>query len=92
MFRVRLADTGEGISDEVEEKIRIFQETGRLQEGLGVGIQNSIERLKYLYSGKKSHLRIWRDEHYSGTNVELIMPLFYAEEGVEYDENFTGRR
>lgn len=92
MFRVRLADTGEGISDELEEKIRIFQETGQPQEGLGVGIQNSIERLKYLYDGKQSHLRIWRDEHYSGTNVELIMPLFYAEEGVDYGENFIGRR
>lgn len=92
MFRVRLADTGEGISDEVQEKIRIFQETGRPQEGLGVGIQNSIERLRYLYGGKPNRLRIWRDEYYSGTNVEIIMPLFYAEEGVEYDEDFVGRR
>ena len=90
MFRVRLADTGEGISDEIQEKILRFQETGKYQEGLGVGIQNSIERLQYLYDGKKNRLRIWRDENYSGTNVELILPLYLAEEGVEYDENFTG--
>ena len=81
-MRIRLADTGEGISDEVLEQIKNFQDTGVWQEGLGVGIQNAIERLKYLYDGEETQIRIWRDEQYSGTNVEIILPIHYEEEGV----------
>lgn len=78
MMRIRLADTGEGMCDEILEKIRVFQETGEVQEGLGVGIQNSIERLKYLYGGSGS-IRFWRDENYSGTNVEILLPIHLEE-------------
>ncbi len=79
-MRIRLADTGVGIPDEVLEKIEAFQRTGVPQEGMGVGIQNAIERLKYVYSDKSTSLRIWRDEEYSGTNVELILPIHFWDE------------
>lgn len=75
-MRIRLADTGEGISDELIEKIELFKKTGEHQEGLGVGIQNTIERLKYLYADK-SIVRIWRDEFYGGTNVDIILPIYF---------------
>ena len=75
-MRIRLADTGQGISDELIEKIEIFKQTGVHQDGLGVGIQNTIERLKYLHHDKAT-VRIWRDEHYGGTNVELIFPIYF---------------
>lgn len=90
-MRIRLADTGVGISDEVLEKIDAFQRTGEPQEGMGVGIQNSIERLKYIYNSEKcTSLRIWRDENYAGTNVELILPIhFLDEEDAKENAYFT---
>ncbi len=77
-LRIRIADTGRGISDEILDKIRIFQETGVMQEGLGVGVQNSIERLKYLYSDQ-ARIRFWKDENYQGTNVEIMLPLHFSQ-------------
>ena len=41
------------------------------QDGLGVGIQNAIERLEVLYEGK-AELKIGRDRP-NGTRVELIL-------------------
>ncbi len=88
-MRIRLADTGEGISDELVEKIELLKKTGVHQDGLGVGIQNTIERLKYLYSDR-STVRIWRDETYGGTNVEIILPIYY-EEKEDNDEDSADR-
>lgn len=76
-MRIRLADTGEGISDEMVAKIERFKATDEPQEGLGVGIQNSIERLKYLYDGTETDIRFWRDDTYGGTTVEIILPIYY---------------
>ena len=84
-MRIRLADTGDGMPDEVLAKIERFKETGEMQEGLGVGIQNSIERMKYLYEEENS-IRFWRDEHYSGTNVEIILPVYFAEGEWAYED------
>lgn len=84
-MRIRLADTGEGISDELVEKIEIFKKTGVHQEGLGVGIQNAIERLKSLYDDK-STVRIGRDEAYGGTNVEIILPIYYERKVKEEND------
>lgn len=89
-MRIRLADTGEGISEELVRKIDLFKKTGAYQEGLGVGIQNVIERLKYVY-GDQSSVRIWKDEIYSGTNVEIILPVYIEGElKEESDENSAG--
>ena len=71
--RIRLSDTGEGISEELVEKIERFRKTREYQDGLGVGIQNAIERLDILYGGKIA-FRISR-EHPHGTRVEMIVPL-----------------
>ena len=90
-MRIRIADTGEGISDEALEQIEEFRRTGIAQPKLGVGIQNAIERMKYLYLDNGS-IHIERDPHYSGTNIELIVPVKYPKEGEIYDETFFDRR
>lgn len=59
-IQIFVADTGKGISDEILEKIKRFRETKQYQDGLGVGIQNAIERLEVLYEGK-AELKIGRD-------------------------------
>lgn len=70
-IQIFVADTGKGISDEILEKIKRFRETKQYQDGLGVGIQNAIERLAVLYEGK-AELKIGRDRP-NGTRVELIL-------------------
>lgn len=70
-IQIFVADTGKGISDEILEKIKRFRETKQYQDGLGVGIQNAIERLEVLYEGK-AELKIGRDRP-NGTRVGLIL-------------------
>lgn len=89
-MRIRLADTGDGISDELVEKIERFKATDEPQEGLGVGIQNSIERLKYLYDSTETDIRFWRDDTYGGTTVEIILPIYY-EGDPRHEDTVSGR-
>lgn len=75
--RIRMMDTGEGISEELIRKVDKFRATGEYQEGLGVGIQNAVERLQVLY-GVESGFSIARDEPH-GTRIEFILPMHIAE-------------
>lgn len=77
-MRIRLADTGEGMPEEVLSEIEAFKRTGERQEHLGVGIQNAIERLKYLY-GDKSVIRFWNETKTHGTNIEIILPIYFEQ-------------
>lgn len=88
-MRIRLADTGEGLSDEILGEIRVFQKTWEPQPHLGVGIMNSIERLHYFY-GEDTAIRFWRDENYKGTNVEIILPIHFQKEGDTDYADFIG--
>lgn len=72
-IRIRLVDTGEGIEDEVAEKVNTFYKTRKYQEGLGVGIQNAIERLDIIY-GSDAGFAIGKEKPH-GTRVEIILPL-----------------
>lgn len=74
LLRIRIADTGEGITDEILSEIHAFQETGEAQPHLGVGIRNTIERLKYLYDDKTT-IEFERDAVGPGTNITLMLPL-----------------
>lgn len=76
--RIRLSDTGEGICEELIEKVEIFQKTRQYQEGLGVGIQNAVERLDILYKGAGT-LNI-KKEIPHGTRVEIVIPLIRENE------------
>ena len=51
-IRIRIADTGKGLPENVLEAVRVFQRTRENQECLGVGIRNAIERLEIMYHGK----------------------------------------
>lgn len=86
-LRIRLLDTGLGISEEVLAKIEVFRKTGIQQEGLGVGIQNAIERLYVIY-GEEAELMITQVEPH-GTQVEILLPLRF-QEGENDDEDDTG--
>lgn len=76
--QIRMLDTGQGIDQELIDRINIFRKTGVRQEGLGVGIQNAIERLNVLY-GVDTEFSISRDEPH-GTRIEIILPLKIGEE------------
>jgi two-component system sensor histidine kinase YesM len=92
-LRIRVADTGEGISEETLEEIRKFRETGQQQPHLGVGIQNTIERLKYIYEENPS-ISFSRNEDISGTTVEILLPIHFRENALtegENDEHTAGR-
>ncbi|MBP3216821.1 MAG: histidine kinase [Lachnospiraceae bacterium] len=80
-IRIRMLDTGRGIAPEVVEKINEFRRTGVRQEGLGIGIQNAIERLNVLY-GADTTFEIVRDEPH-GTRIEIVLPLRRGEDPEE---------
>ncbi len=80
-IRIRMLDTGQGIAPEVVEKINEFRRTGVRQEGLGIGIQNAIERLTVLY-GADTKFEIQRDEPH-GTRIESVLPLRHGEDAEE---------
>ncbi|WP_099467214.1 sensor histidine kinase [Konateibacter massiliensis] len=84
-IKIRMVDTGEGIKDELIEKVEIFRKTRIYQDGLGVGIQNAIERLDTIY-GEEARLKILQVNPH-GTEVEMILPLRRGkeEEDAEYD-------
>lgn len=66
-------DTGAGIPDEVLERIAEFRKTRVFRPDLGVGIQNSIDRLDLLY-GEQASLDICRIEP-QGTRIDIVIPI-----------------
>lgn len=74
-IRILISDTGEGIPQDILDKIELFRATRQYQDGLGVGIQNAIERLDILYAGR-TELKFMRNENPSGTTVEIILPRY----------------
>ena len=75
---IRVSDTGAGIPDEVLEHIAQFRSTREFRRDLGVGIQNSIDRIDILYSDR-AELNITRTEPH-GTVVEIVVPFLREEE------------
>lgn len=82
-IRIRMVDTGAGIRDELIKKVEQFQKTRIYQKGLGVGVQNAIERLDNIY-GSEAHLKISKVNPH-GTEVEIIIPLRRRDE-TDYAE------
>ena len=71
-LHISIHDTGTGYPDEVLERIRIFQQTRERQEGLGLGIQNTIERLELLY-GHNASLSFCNAPK-GGAQVDILLP------------------
>lgn len=86
-IKILLRDNGYGIKDRTLEKIRNFQENGISQEGLGIGIQNTIERLKLFFNGE-AEFNIRRGENDRGTVVEIFFP-FRREDEVEDESDYS---
>lgn len=82
---ISIADNGSGISQEVLDRIQRFRETRKYQDGLGISIQNSIERIEVLYGGEGA-LNISRRVP-KGTLVEIRLPI-RKEEGINRDSDF----
>jgi len=76
---ILIRDTGCGISDEILDLIRRFQETKVRQEGLGTGIQNTIERLE-LFFGEEARFEIGRWKMDEGTQIRLVFPMKYPQD------------
>lgn len=81
MIHVCVYDTGAGIPEDVLERIGEFRRTREFRPDLGVGIQNSIDRLNILY-GEKASLEISRIEP-QGTRIDIMIPIKRREDGVD---------
>ena len=87
-MRIRIADTGKGLSDQTLEAIQRFQETHQYQENLGIGIQNAIERLEIMYNGVPKIM--FYNSVSGGATVDIIMPCMRRTE-EENDEDSYDR-
>ena len=78
MISITIRDNGPGMKDDILELIRRFQETKIRQEGLGVGIQNTIERME-LFFGEEARFEARRWKEDEGTEIILTFPARYEE-------------
>lgn len=74
-------DTGSGIPKEVLERIKEYQETQEFNADLGVGIQNSIDRLDIVF-GDSADLQISRIDP-QGTRIDIKLPIKRKELGAD---------
>lgn len=70
---IRISDNGEGFSEDVLDSIREYMDQGIVSEELGVGIKNSIERLKIIYK-EQARIRFYNQET-QGAVVEIQIEL-----------------
>ena len=71
-IHILIHDSGTGYPQEVLEKIRTFQQTRVKQEGLGLGIQNTIERISLIYD---SGTDLWfSNAAEGGAQVDIYLP------------------
>lgn len=71
-LKIMIADTGNGYGEETLQRLNNFLETREHQEGLGVGIENVIERMDILYEQCES-IR-FRNALSGGAVVEIYLP------------------
>lgn len=71
LMRIRISDTGKGFPQEVLSSIKQYMETGIAGDNLGIGIVNTLERLK-MYYGKPVQVE-FRNEN--GAVTELLLPI-----------------
>ena len=88
-LKLMIADTGNGFSQEVMDKVRTFIDTRIHQEGLGVGIQNAFERLYILY-GEGVEVKL-RNALSGGAVVELYLPIEQSEDEEEQERKVRKR-
>ncbi len=72
-LKLMIADTGSGYDEATMQKLAHFLETREHQEGLGVGIENAIERMDLLYD--RTETVRFRNALSGGAVVELYLPI-----------------
>ncbi len=70
---IQVKDNGTGFSDDSLDAVEEFLEKGIVSEELGVGIRNSVARLKLIY-GDKCVIHIYNQEP-SGAVVDILLDL-----------------
>lgn len=78
---IRISDTGEGFSEDMLDILGEYLETGDTSELGGVGIKNSIERLRLIYQDR-AEIRFYNRES-GGAVVEIRIMVSRPEEGEE---------
>ena len=78
LLHISIRDHGKGYPEETLEKIRLFRETGEQQEGLGLGIQNTIERMRLIYQDRARVIFVNAPD--GGAMAELYLPEMNREE------------
>ncbi len=78
VIHICIRDHGKGYPEETLEKIRLFRETGVQQDGLGLGIQNTIERIQLIYQNRGQ--LIFANAPDGGAVAELYLPVIIQEE------------
>ena len=79
-------DTGAGIPQAVLDRVEDFRKNRDFRMYLGVGIQNSIDRLDIIY-GKEASLELSRIEP-QGTRIDIVIPIKRKE--ADLDERDFG--
>jgi sensor histidine kinase YesM len=77
-IQIIISDTGQGFSPEVLKAINNFTHDKKSLNNLGVGIQNTMERLKYLYNTDPKIMFSNREN--GGAVVTIILPKHAIEE------------
>lgn len=70
---IQVKDNGTGFSDDSLDAVEEFLEKGIVSEELGVGICNSVARLRLIY-GEKCEIHIYNQEP-SGAVIEILLNL-----------------
>lgn len=81
MLRIRISDTGVGFRGDVLEALKALADRGEVDESLGVGIRNSIERLRLIYK-ERAEICFYNQESH-GAVVDIKIQL--QDEEIEYD-------
>lgn len=71
-IHISIHDSGTGYPQEVLKRISEFQRTRILQESLGIGIQNTIERIDLIYDGGTSLQ--FSNHPQGGAQVDIFLP------------------
>ena len=79
--RILIADCGSGFPEEILDALRNYQKTGQKDELLGIGICNSLDRLRLIYGDDASVFFYNGDSH--GAVVEIIIRQSIDPQGVE---------
>ena len=77
-MRLTVTDDGRGISPEMLERIEQFRRDRVFRRDLGVGVQNAIDRVELLYSGRGSVELAAREG--GGTLVTVELPALHRRE------------